>query len=78
MSTVPKVKRQINVELAQPLAEFLDSFLSFTRIKPEDFWQRAIIADIKALLDDSSAFCGWTDRHQLIEKYGLKEVLQDG
>jgi len=75
MSKVETVKVQINAELPKPLADFLTNFLSFAKITPEEFWQHEVTTTVKSLVD--SDFCGWLERTDLIQRYGLKQALEN-
>ena len=75
MSKVETVKVRINAEVPKPLAEFLDNFLTFAKIKPEEFWQHEVTTAVKSLVD--SDFCGWLERNDLIQRYGFKQALEN-
>jgi len=75
MSEVATVKVQINAELSKPLADFLTNFLSFAKVKPEEFWQHEVTTAVRLLLN--SDFCGWLERNDLIQRYELKQALEN-
>lgn len=68
---VPLVEIAPKAMVPKPLVEFLDNFLRFVRVTPEEFWQREITSTIWAQLDLS---CLWMNRTTAIERYGLKEI----
>jgi hypothetical protein len=75
MSKVATVKLQISAELPKPLADFLTNFLAFAKITPEEFWQHEVTTAVRSLLD--SGFCGWLERKGLIQRYELKQALEN-
>jgi len=75
MSKVETVKVRINAEVPKPLADFLTTFLAFAKITPEEFWQNEVTSSVRALVD--SDFCGYLERNDLIQRYGLKQALEN-
>ena len=66
---------EVQIKVPKHIYEFVEALANFSRTKIEQFWQTELIDTIKSTIDCISG--NYIDTDVLIERYNLKQILED-
>ena len=67
------VEFNLQTQIPKPVKEFIDSYLKFTRVKPQRFWELELLKMVDRLLTELEG--SHIDYTTLAQRYGLDKLL---
>ena len=66
---------EVQIKVPKYIYEFVEALANFSRTKIEQFWETELIDTVKSTIDCISG--NYVDKDILIERYNLKQILED-